>query len=53
MQANVALRGYWGVVKDWKETSRYEQKAEVGARTLYEAVTSDPDGVLPWIQKHW
>jgi hypothetical protein len=51
--ANPALRGYWGVAKDWKETSRYEQKTEAEARGLYEAITHDPDGVLKWIQRHW
>lgn len=51
--ANPALMGFWGVAKDWKETSRYDFKTEVDARTLHEAVTHDPDGVLKWIQKHW
>lgn len=52
-QGNLALRIYWGTVKDWKETSRYEQKTEAQARNLHEAITQDPDGVLKWIQKHW
>jgi hypothetical protein len=51
--ANPTLQGHWGAAKDWKETSRYELKTEVEARTLYEAVTHDPDGVLKWIQIHW
>ena len=51
--ANPALLGYWGVVKDWKETSRYEQKTEAEARALHEAVTHDPNGVLKWVQIHW
>jgi hypothetical protein len=51
--ANPILGGYWGVVKDWKETSRYDQKAENEARRLHEAVTHDPDGVLKWLQTHW
>lgn len=50
---NPALRGYWGVVKDWKETSRYEDKTEDEARALYEALTHEPDGVLRWIRIHW
>ena len=51
--ANATLRGYWGVVKDWKETSRYEVKTEKDARDLYKAITDKPDGVLQWIQTHW
>jgi hypothetical protein len=51
--ANAAFRGYLGIVKDWKETSRYEIKTEVQARALYEAVTHKTDGVYRWIQSHW
>lgn len=51
--ANPALDGYWGVVEAWTEVSRYEQKTEMEARNLYEAVTNDPDGVFQWIQQHW
>ncbi len=51
--ANPGLAGYWGVAKDWKETSRYEQKTEAEARALYEAITHQPDGVLRWIRIHW
>jgi hypothetical protein len=53
ISANPVRGGYWGVVKAWKEVSRYEQKTEAEARNLYEAVTNDPDGVFPWIQQHW
>jgi hypothetical protein len=51
--ASPALGSYWEVVKDWKETSRYEQKMEAEARALYVAITQAPDGILSWIQKHW
>jgi HEPN domain-containing protein len=50
---NPALAGYWGVVKDWKETSRYEQKTQSEAEQLYEAIIQNPDGILPWIQTRW
>lgn len=53
MQATPTLAAYWGVVKDWSELSRYEQKSELEARQLYEAVTHDPDGVLQWITSRW
>jgi hypothetical protein len=51
--ANPALGGYWGVVKDWEETSRYVQKPEAEARALYEAITHEPDGVLRWLRTRW
>lgn len=51
--ANPVLAGYWGVAKDWKETSRYEQKSEAEARGLFEAITTEPDGGLQWIRIHW
>jgi len=44
---------HWGVVKDWKVTSRYEGKSEAEARALFDAITHNPDGVLLWIQRFW
>ena len=52
-QANAVLDTFWGVTKDWKETSRYEEKTEAEARALYEAVSHNPDGVFRWIQSRW
>jgi len=43
----------WAVAKDWKETSRYQQKSQADAELLYEAITNEPDGVLRWIRIHW
>jgi hypothetical protein len=51
--ANPVLRGYWGVVKNWRETSRYEQITQQDAVGLYEAITNEPDGVFRWTQQHW
>ncbi len=51
--ANAALSANWSVAKDWKETSRYEQKTQAEARAIYDAVASDPDGVLAWIRIRW
>ena len=48
--ANPVLGGYWGITKDWKETSRYDEKTETDARELFEAVSHKPDGVFLWIQ---
>jgi HEPN domain-containing protein len=51
--ANPVLDRCWGIVKDWTETSRYEEKTEDKARELYEAVSHKPDGVFLWIQSRW
>jgi hypothetical protein len=52
-KANSALLSFWGVAKDWSETSRYEDKTEAEARALYEALTHEPDGVMRWLRTHW
>jgi HEPN domain-containing protein len=51
--ANVNLDANWGIVGGWKESSRYEQKTQADAQTLYDAITQNPDEVLLWIQLHW
>jgi HEPN domain-containing protein len=51
--ANPALGINWQHLKDWKEDTRYQQKTEVQARRLYQAVTDIADGVLPWVKSHW
>jgi|SRR5579872_2136538 len=43
----------WLIVKDWDEEARYKTWTEPEARRLYEAVTNNADGVLPWIKIHW
>lgn len=40
--ANPALAGFWGVAKVWKETSRYEEKTQLDAEQLYEAISHEP-----------
>ena len=51
--SNPILAAYWGVTKDWKETSRYEEWTEIDAKALYEAVCDKPDGVFQWIRTRW
>ncbi len=51
--ANGVLLINWGIVNDWEETSRYEQKTQAQAQSLYDAVTNHPDGVLRWIRIRW
>lgn len=51
---NPTLNAYWGVVKDWKETSRYvESRPEADAMAMFEAVSHNSDGVFKWIQSRW
>lgn len=51
--ANPALDNYWQIVKDWKETSRYQQKGQPEAEKLVGALNHDPDGVMKWIRTRW
>jgi len=53
ISANPVLGSYWSIVVSWTEVCRYQQKEETDAQSLYNAVTNDPDGVLPWITRHW
>ena len=50
---NPVLDRYWNVAKDWKETSRYAQKTQQAAQTMYDAVANLPDGMLTWIRIRW
>jgi hypothetical protein len=43
----------WGTVIQWKAESRYASKTEAEARSLYAAITDEPDGVMRWITNYW
>lgn len=43
----------WDIVKDWKETSRYERAAENEATAILEAIRDPKHGVLRWIKQYW
>jgi HEPN domain-containing protein len=51
--ANAALRANWEIVKKWNVDRRYQVTSEVDARGLYQAVTDNTNGVLPWIRVRW
>ncbi len=53
LKNNTDFAGFWGIAKEWTEANRYQQTTEFEARALYEAITTDPNGVLPWIRKSW
>ena len=44
---------HWTVVLAWTEEARYRSVDATTARMMVEAVSSDPEGVLPWLRMHW
>jgi hypothetical protein len=50
---NKDLQDNWEVVKNWRETARYQRKSRLEAEKLYQAITDPASGVLPWIRNHW
>lgn len=52
-EGNVALDDHWTLAKRWRGTSRYEQKTQVEAQRLHDAITNDPNGILTWIRRRW
>ena len=44
----------WAVAKDWDEKARYECKIEESKeKDLYDAITDNKSGVLPWLKTFW
>jgi hypothetical protein len=51
--ASQALARNWAIIKDWKETSRYDSTIDMTkARALYRAATAR-NGVLSWLRRNW
>jgi len=40
-------------ILDWNVDIRYQERSELEARKLYEAITDNANGVLPWIKSRW
>jgi len=54
MNAMPEVLNNWGLVKPWKETSRYDLGRSVGAvQNFLDAIDDPNDGVLTWIKGHW
>jgi hypothetical protein len=51
--ANLALRKNWQVVNAWSEQSRYQTTSHQKAKKLYQAITDNVNGVMPWIRVRW
>ncbi len=45
--------GYWGVVSQWNEESRYTQWTESDAMQLVQAVSDADHGVMRWLRTKW
>jgi hypothetical protein len=51
---NPPLRTNWNLVKDWRETARYNPDVtEQDARVLYSACTARRYGILAWLRNRW
>ena len=48
-----AFDARWRIVELWRPDSRYEIVSRTSARSLVDAVTNAPDGVLPWARTFW
>ena len=51
--ANPLLLSNWSITNAWEETSRYKQKNQAEAESLYNAIADTQNGVLTWIRLHW
>jgi hypothetical protein len=50
---NPTFDKYWGSVKDWKESKRYDRPTEKDARDLFAAVADGTNGILSWLRARW
>lgn len=54
MKLSAGFGSNWGVVKDWKETSRYRSDTtELEAMSISAAITDQNVGIETWLYKHW
>ena len=51
--ADPVFEQYWGVAKDWNESSRYERRTRLQAEELIQAIGDPRHGVLRWIRRYW
>ena len=51
--ANIAFSQKWTVAKDWTEESRYFMPTQLQAEELFDALTDQTNGVLPWVRNYW
>jgi hypothetical protein len=51
--ANPMWGGNWRIIIEWNEMSRYEQITQADAQELFDAITDNVNGVMPWMRGHW
>jgi len=47
------LASYWSVLKDWTESSRYEEYDQKKAEDIYQTIADKKHGVLQWLSRRW
>ena len=47
------FNAFWSIVSSWNVSARYQSRTEPEAKALYEAITHQSEGVLPWLQNYW
>jgi HEPN domain-containing protein len=53
MQIDARLSVNWTTVKDWDDSRRYDIVDESTAKSLHEAATEQPSGIMDWIRGKW
>ncbi len=54
IKSDPSLETSWAIVKDWSESSRYENSSDAGrARMMLDAITDPQNGILQWLRKYW
>lgn len=53
-ESDPVFQANWNTVKLWEEESRYRSDVtEDEARSLWQAIVDESNGVLQWIQSRW
>ncbi len=54
LKDNPAMELNWGIAKDWSEQTRYQcGKGKIESLDLYNALTEEGTGILPWLKNWW
>jgi len=49
-----SLKGSWLIVKDWSESSRYQNNNDrLRAEMVVDAIGNPQNGILQWLKKYW
>jgi len=52
-KASEHFNANWAVVSDWTEETRYQTTDPFMAVAMFQAVSDQQAGVLPWLKTHW